>query len=175
MKAILLSLAMTMATSNGWAYDCSKSQPFPPMGEQTVKVTVSKFSWDHGQSNYEDVCSTTLSINSYDVRGREEEAYYCLKPSVAEIVICKTQINNESAEVEILPASWIRTWQISDMREYRFHAYVVKDNDPDFYYDIFSRVLSLDLKPQNLILEGSLKTGPSNPGDGFWIRTEFQK
>ena len=167
--------AIFLFFSKAFAYDCSAVAPFIPSGQQAVKVTVAKFKWDQGNPIYEDVCSESVTIDWFDVQGREEEAYYCLKPKLNEVAICKTTLGNEIAEVDVIPASWIRTGEHNPVREYRFHAYVVKENDPQFYYDIFSRSLLPDLSSQDLILEGSLRTGPSNPDDGFWIRAEFSK
>ena len=141
----------------------------------TAKVSISKFIWSHGQSDYKDVCSLSKSVRWFDVRGREEEAYYCLKPLSSEIAICDTELNGDPAEIEVVAASWVRNWKPSSVREYRFHAYIVKKADSEFYLDLFSRNLSFNLDPENNIIEGSLKTGPSNPKDGYWIRVEFQK
>lgn len=174
MKIIFQVFAMLFSI-NAKAYDCSAVKPFAPSGQQNVKITISRYVWTQGSADYEDVCSLSASINWYDVRHREEEAYYCLKPLATEVVICKTQLDGQDAEIEVLPASWIRDWSNGSAREYRFHSYVVKKNDPGYYYDIFSRSLSADLTSQNIIIEGSLKTGSSNPKDGFWVRVEFQK
>lgn len=143
-----------MFSSITFAYDCSTVIPFNPSGHQAAKITVSKFKWDQGIPSYEDVCSKSVMINWFDVRGREEEAYYCLKPNISEVVNCNTTLGDDAAEVDVLPASWVRISGSSTLREYRFHAYVIKEKDPQFYYDIFSRSLLSDLSTQNVIVEG---------------------
>ncbi len=169
---ILMLITFTVSLSR--AYDCSGVKPFKPSGNIKVNAYVSKFVWQNGIPNYEDICVVSNKIYWYDVRGREEAAYYCLKPPTEQILICKTEFENVEAEIRIYPASWIRNWMPSPVREYRFHAYITKTKDPNFYYDIFSRVLSDKLKLKSTALEGSLRTGPSNPSDGFWLRLEFK-
>jgi hypothetical protein len=174
MNAILFILGLSWLSSSAVAYDCSSIRPFVPGGQLTAKVSVSKFSWNNGQPDYQDVCSVSKSVRWFDVRGREEDAYYCLKPLPAEVATCDTELDGDPAQVEVITASWVREWQPTPVREYRFHAYVVKKSDPGFYLDVFSRNLSGNLDPENIVIEGSLKTGPSNPKDGYWVRVEFQ-
>lgn len=172
---ILFRAIFLITFSDAFASDCSAVGPFIPIGQQEVKATISKFRWEQENPIYEDVCIQSTKVSLFDVRGREEEAYNCLKPDPIEVITCKCTLESNAAQIKVIPASWIRTWQPNPLREYRFHAYVVKEADSKFYYDIFARSLSTELASQNIILEGSLKTGPSNPIDGFWIRLEFVK
>lgn len=164
-----------LISSQAMAFDCSSAKPFVAKGSQKVAVTVSKISWKNGANTDEQICESSTNVRWFDVRGREEEAYYCLKPTPQEVITCKTKLNGDEAEIEVVPASWIRTWKPSAVREYRFHAYVVKVKTPDYLYDVFSRSLQDSLESKNLIIEGSLKTGSANPTDGFWVRADFQK
>lgn len=84
-------------------------------------------------------------------------------------------IDSDPSEIQIVPASWIRNWSPNSRHEYRFHAYIIKESNPKYYYDIYSRSLIENLASENIIIEGALKTGPDNPQDGFWIRVEFLK
>lgn len=161
------------------AYDCQNVPPFTPLEQQSVKISVGRFYWsvENGVpiENVEDVCSKTGSISAYDVRGRETDAYYCLKPQTREVFSCATTLNGQAAEIAVLPAAWIRNWSPSDVREYRFHAYVMDVSHPDIYLDVFSRTLSLNLAKDSIITEGAIKSGPGDSKDGFFIRVEFQK
>jgi hypothetical protein len=170
---LLLCVGSFFFLQNTLANDCSSIAPFHPSGQQTVRVTVVRMAWDKGTPTDEEVCSKSTTIRWFDVRGREEEAYYCLKPNAEEIIFCETSLASEPAEIAVIPASWIRTWQPQPVREYRFHAYILKKRDPQFYYDVFSRALVQSLSSQDLVVEGALRTGPSNPDDGFWVRLEF--
>ena len=159
---------------SAFAYDCTTIKPFTPGGTHTVKVDVSKLKWSEGEPKYEHICTQSVTVNWFDVRGREKDAYYCLKPKPQEVITCPTLLDGASAKVYILPASWVRTWTYGPVRSYRFHAYVVKDDDPNYFFDVFSRSLSFELAPQKIIIEGSLKTGAHNPEDGMWVRAEFK-
>jgi hypothetical protein len=122
-----------------------------------------------------DICNDEVQISTFDVRGREAEAFSCLNPEPNQILSCETKLNGDLATITIVPASWARAWKPKSVREYRLHAYVQKKSNSDFYYDLFSRTLSANLKLQNLTLEGALKTGPANPDEGFFIRASFKK
>jgi hypothetical protein len=171
----LFIFVLSVCSLKAVAYDCSKVRPFAAGGSQKVSITVSKFAWSDGVETERQICQSSTKLDWYDVRGREEEAYYCLKPGAKEVIVCKTTLNGDEAEVQIVPASWIRNWEKKDIREYRFHAYVLKEKEPDYFYDIFARSLQDSLKAKHTIVEGALKTGPGNPEDGFWLRAEFQK
>lgn len=157
--------------SHAQAYDCTNVPAFTPTGAQKVIATMVRFYWQQGELKDEEICQRTAVIETYDVRGRAEEAYYCLRPQV---LTCQTVLNGAAAEISLLPAVWVRDWQPDPLREHRFHAYVQGSSAPETYYDVFSRALSADLNPQPLILEGSIRTGLGNPADGYWIRLEFQ-
>ena len=179
---LLLAVAMTSIHVLFWGavqaegFDCSKIKPFSPNGAQRVELAVSRYYWTkEGHSDWEDLCKGSLKIASYDIRGREEEAYYCLKPAATEILLCKTILNGDAAEIAVVPATSIQNSKHGDIRTYRFHSYVYKVSNPDYFYDIYSRSSSANLSLQNITVEGALKTGPKNPDDGFWIRAEFRR
>ena len=157
------------------AKDCSQVKPFAPNGAIKANVTISKFTWKDSHHVDENICSGSINIPSYDVRGREDDAFYCLQPKPSELLSCKTKISLDDAEITIIPATWVRHWKPKDVREYRFHAYVVKTSNSDFYYDVFSRSLSEKISLKNLVLEGAIKTGPANAMDGYFIRVDFKK
>lgn len=171
----LAFMILILTSQFSTAGDCSAVKPFRKAGSQKVHVSVARLFWVGSVQHDEDVCSVELKVDAYDVRGREDEAYDCLKPRDSEIVSCQSTLDGEAAEITVVPASWLRTWKPQDRREYRFHSYVVKTANPKFYLDIFSRSLSSKLSPQSLILEGALKTGPGNTRDGFYVRAEFKR
>lgn len=177
---LILNFILTVFLSSfAAAYDCQNVPPFTPLESQSVKISVGRFYWSIEDGtpieNVEDVCTKRGAVFAYDVRGRETDAYYCLKPQTHEVFSCPTTLNGQAAEIAVLPATWIRTWNPSDVREYRFHAYVMDVNHPDIYLDVFSRTLSFDLAKGSVITEGAIKNGPGDAKDGFFIRVEFQK
>lgn len=169
------ALAILLFSAAAAAKDCATVQPFKSIGSQKVHVSVMRLFWTADGQEQEDVCSGDVTVSAFDVRGREDDAYYCLKPAASSILGCSTTLDGEKAEVSIVPASWIRSWKPKAVREYRLHTYVVKAASPDFYIDVFSRSLTTKLKAQNLIVEGALRTGPANQGDGYFVRAEFKK
>ena len=164
-----------LAPQYSWGKDCLGVKPFSPIATQKIQATVARFYWLGGKQENEDVCTASISINAYDVRGREEDAYFCLKPNESQIIKCKTKLNGDDAEITIVPASWIRTWKPAAVREYRFHAYIGKIKDSNVYLDLFSRTLSFNLNGERSVIEGALKTGSGNQADGYSVRTEFLK
>lgn len=174
MRLLILTLMILLSQST-LAKDCSKVPSFKSIGTQTVHVSVRHSYWKSGNTHDEKICSGDLIIPAFDVRARENEAYHCLKPKASEVLTCKTHLDREPAEISVVPASWIRTWNPKDNREYRFHSYIVKTSKPKFFIDVFSRSLSPLLASQELTLEGALKTGLANPQDGYHVRVEFKK
>lgn len=174
-RALIFILTILIFSDLLQARDCSNLKPFKKIDSQRVHISVSRFFWTADEEGQEDLCAGDLDISVYDVRGREEDAYYCLHPKESEVFTCKTILNGEDAAMFIVPASWMRRWKPKDMREYRFHSYVVKTNDSNFYFDIFSRSLSTRLSSQNLMIEGAIKTGPGNRSDGYFVRAEFKR
>ncbi|HRO66183.1 MAG TPA: hypothetical protein PL182_01315 [Pseudobdellovibrionaceae bacterium] len=174
MKFLIIFLSL-LSFDSAFSKNCSTVKPFKPDGFLNVHMTVSRFVWKDGEQVEEDICQGDVKIPSYDVRGREDDAFYCLHPKSGEFMSCRTKIDRDAAEVTVIPATWVRKWNPKDAREYRFHAYVGKTKDPKFYYDVFSRTLLNRLEIQNVVVEGALKVGPRNKSDGFFIRAEFQK
>ena len=175
MTEILWSITLLSLCNNAFAIDCTSQPKFEPSGFLSASVTVELNTWKNGEQQFDPVCKKIVQVPLFDVQGREDAAYYCLKPKESEIVSCPTYLATEMATITVVPASWIRTWNKSSFREYRFHAYAQKNNIPDFYLDIFSRTLTQKLSPQSTIIEGSFASGPMNPLSGYWIRVEFKE
>lgn len=164
-----------MGTEITFAKDCRGVRPFFPQGQMRATVTINRLYWNQqGVPSEEAVCRGFVQVSSYDVRGREEEAFYCLQPKESEIVVCNTQLDGALAQIQVVPATWVRNWTPSSVREYRFHAYVQKVQNPGFYYDVFARSMSFQIMPQNTVIEGALKTGPANVQDGYYVRVNFE-
>lgn len=141
---------------------------------QNVTVSAARFYWQNGQQQTEDICSVQRALPIYDVRGRENDAYYCLKPLESQIATCTTQYGGETAMVSVVPASWIRTFDNQDLRSFNFHAYIQPAGNPSGYLDIFARTLTSHLENQNIIIEGSKTAGESSPlNEGYWVRVRF--
>ncbi len=150
--------------------DCSKIKPFIFLENQKVTVAVTKISWLEGKQEFEDICEGKTEFEAFDVRGREEDAFNCLK---AKPIICKTTLNGNTATVAVVSASWIRSWKPLPVRDYHFHAYISQDKDLDYNFDLFARQLTEKLVAQHFILESALKSGPKNPVEGFLVRVQF--
>lgn len=154
-----------------FAYDCSQAGEFSPGGTMRVFVDVSRMELVNGTWSATELCHEMRTVRWFDIRGREEEAYYCLLPTTEEFVACPTEIAGQAARIEVFPASMIRTWHPEPARDYHFHAYVVREGAQDFDIDIFSRALSFRLEPDRQIIEGSLR---SRTGDSsHWVRVTF--
>ena len=172
----MLLIILFLFSAMSYGLDCSNVKPFKVDGIQSVSISVTKIFWNENhEQQFEDICNDDFSINSYDVRGREEEAFYCLHPREAEILKCQVDVDGSKGSIAIVPVTWIRNWHSKSNREYRFHAYATKENSETYLKDIFSRYLSSSLRKQNITLEGALKTGASNPDDGFFVRTTFAR
>ena len=156
-----------------WAIDCSQVKDFRSTTSQTAEIHVSQIQWQNGVEEDKDLCSGKVKIPVYDVRGREAEAYQCLKSSPQNILQCSSLLNGKSADLVVVPAIWIRKGPKHPRREYRFHAYVSQTTDT--YVDLFARSLSQRLHAQNLIVEGALRYGPKNPGEGHFVRVKFAR
>lgn len=172
--AMILMFLMYFANSRAFGVDCSVIAPFFPVGQQNIVISADRFFWKDGQQHSEEICSVGKSIPIYDVRGREEEAYYCLKPLESQIASCMTQYLGEDAVMIVSPASWIGQFDSEDLRSYRFHTYVYPSRNPSDYLDIFARTLTPRLENQSIILEGSKVSGEiSLMNEGYWVRVKF--
>lgn len=159
--------------------DCSVVAPFTPIDSQVVAIDIARFYWTtdaagNPVNDVEDVCSKDVVVPGYDIRGRENDAYYCLTQPMTSVAVCDTTWNGEPAVVGVRPASWIRQWTGGDRRDFHFHAFVSKESRPESYIDLFSRTLTKELGPQSIILEGAMKNGPGDGGDTYWIRAEYR-
>jgi hypothetical protein len=158
------------------AIDCSTEPPFQSLGSVKARVSLAHWYRATGSQNKseEDVCTKDITLSIFDVRGREESAYYCLKPFPEEVVVCETTLNDSPAEFAIVPAIWQRTARNRTLIETRFHAYVQDKKNPQAYLDIFSRSLNPPPLPEEIILEGSLRSGSASPlADDYWVRMEI--
>lgn len=172
----LLTLLAAFAIPAFAENDCRKIKAFKKTGKQTVHVEVDRVFWKEKEKVYgeESVCKGDVKFMTYDVRGREGEAFDCLAPAEGDIFNCKTKWNGEDAEIHVVPASWIRSWKPKAVREYRFHAYITKTGKPEFMNDLFARGLHFDLKRHPSMLEASQKSGSLNRSDAFFVRTDFK-
>jgi len=179
MKFIILFFAFSFA-SIGRAYDCSKFKEFTPIEYQNAKITVAHFYWKQNADGTreevdEEVCATKqlLKIPVLDIRGREEEWFYCHdnQPTVS----CKSQFQGVEASIEVKPAIVIRSWQKSSARDSHVHAYVIPGNDPKKYFDLFARNISPVLTPQKLVMEAAGGgRGEESGVDSFYVRVDLE-
>jgi hypothetical protein len=172
--AVIFVAPIALCPSRSIALDCSKEAPFAEVGRVKVGIELARFSQSDKDSN-EDSCSGEVIISAFDVRGRENSAYYCLKPAPGEMLSCKSAINGVVAWVNVVPAVWIRSSKGASLTEVRFHAYVQENARPDAYIDIFSRTLSEAFPRNKIILEGASSYGPAScQSDNYWVRTTFE-
>lgn len=158
---------------SAYANNCDQVPTFIPDTKIELTIEVEKIYWTNQQEQkFEKICSASMSIPSYDVRGREDDAFRCLIPQENAMLICNTVLDGNNGQIAIVPATWIRDWHQTSKREYRFHAYAFK-NDSNYLKDIYSRALIDNLILQNITIDGALKTGLDNPDDGFFIRVDF--
>lgn len=178
MIQILLSILVAPALAQ---FDCADSKPFKIVDTQKAHVEIARFFWTDqaGQKieDAEEICSMTVSIPTYDIRGREEEAYWCLKGSSDQVVSCPMMMDGEKAQVFVLAAVWIRHLATTgtDLRDSHFHAYVVSEAAPTvFRQDVFARAQLEELKPVPLRLDGAHKNGEPGYRDGYYVMVRFQ-
>ncbi len=158
------------------AVDCSVEPRFPVVGWVKARVTLMHGYMESGSQSRseEEVCVREISLSTFDVRGREEAAYYCLKSFPEELVVCNTALNNSPAEFVVVPAVWQRMVRNRTLIETRFHAYVQDKLKPQNWLDIFSRSLVAPPLSDEVILEGSIRAGGSSIlADDYWVRLEI--
>jgi len=174
--AVIAALFFQNLSHEAMAVDCARELPFATVGFFRAEVSVVRLLWtdDGATQTEEEVCTQSLSVDAYDVRGREEAAYWCLKPQ--DVANCSTEMNGDPASVTVAPAIWTRKGKDSPLTELRFHGYAQSDSNPSDYLDIFSRTLFEVLPDSAVILEGAINPGPHSPiKDGYWIRAVFKK
>lgn len=144
-----------------WSFSlpsCEDVKPFAILDTLHYKLEITRSDKD------EVFCKGKAEVHFYDIRGREEEAYFCLKPKENEVTICK----KDGIEVQFVPHVLWRKWQEGSRYDYNFHAYILKEKEPGFS-DIFSRVL-LKEATNNIILEGAYRKQ-----EMFHVRMEIEK
>ena len=163
------------------AFDCTKVKPFPELGEQQARIEVARFFWTSVGlqliENSEDICHQNLKVRAYDIRGREEEAFWCLKPAASQTVVCDLSFNQIESQVVVIPAIWIRKTPGGEVyRDTHFHAFIAKKSASDRYaFDLFARAQSPDLNPANLILEAAHKEAAPDYRDGYYVNLKLVK
>jgi hypothetical protein len=171
---LLFFFPITQGASRALALDCSKEEPFVTIGRLKVDLELARFSGSEQYSN-DNGCKKDVIVTAFDVRGREEAAYYCLKPEPAEVVTCESELNKTPAWFTAVPVVWVRNSKGESLTEIRFHAYVQEKANPDAYIDIFSRTLSEIFPRKRIILEGASSYGPASPiTENYWVRAAFQ-
>lgn len=177
MKKTLILTLMLFYSSISQAYDCENVPPFTPMEQMNIKISLTRFFWEMEDGKLvektQQVCEREGTVSAYDIRGREEEAFYCLKALDPETFMCATIYKQRYAFAITVPASWIRKTNEGDRREFRFHTYVVPDGNHEAYLDIFGRTLSPNLEKQEIRVESSVKPIPHENEEGFFVRAEF--
>lgn len=177
---LLTSLFSILSLSHAKAYDCSNTQPFIPVGLQKVQVYVGHFFWKTASDGtreevVEDVCATRLPVEIpvLDIRGREEEWFYC--STVPAVLECSTTYQGVQAKIEVKPAIVIRSWKGSSALDHHFHAYITPGGDPTRCFDLFSRSISSKLTPYSITLDAAGGGRGENSGvDSFYVRTDFE-
>ncbi|MGZ3774393.1 MAG: hypothetical protein ACXVCY_11480 [Pseudobdellovibrionaceae bacterium] len=158
-----------------FGFDCSKIKPFKQLGAQEIHVEATRFFLSENSEKSEDLKPKTGKIRVFDVRGREEEAFWCLKPLDSEIITFDTMLDGKPAQIQVVPASWIRSFQKNVLREYRFHAYVVDAKDSYNYLDLFARSLKDSPDHSRTIIESAIKPSAQRNANGYFVRAEFLK
>lgn len=122
----------------------------------------------------EEVCATRapLSAEVLDIRGREEEWYYCHEKYVE--LSCKTRFRSKWAVIHIRPSVVIRGWSTGAVRDTHFHAYLVPEGDGLRFHDLFARTLSRDLQKADVILDAAGGgRGENSATDSYYVRVDF--
>ena len=153
--------------------DCSKVAPFVPIRFERAQIQAVHLNNSFSTLIDDLICESGIDVPVYDIRGRERDAYYCLKPLKEEILQCKTQMKGEDAEITIVPGIRIRLDQNKvSWKSHYFHAYVYSESK--FLLDLFSRQLTQNLKSDPVIIEGSkLLRTPSSNSEGYWVQVRF--
>jgi hypothetical protein len=181
MRSLALMLLAMLFSSFTYAYDCSQHTPFVPVSFQDVSLYVGHFSWQQTENGkeevVEDVCSSTsaLKIPVLDIRGREEEWFYCNGDTPQPILECTSTFQGQPTSIQVKPAIVIRSWQKSGARDTHFHAYIIPNNDPTKYFDLFARRLSPEPESKPQVLDAAGGGRGENSGiDSFYIRADFK-
>ncbi|MBX3017078.1 MAG: hypothetical protein KF767_04245 [Bdellovibrionaceae bacterium] len=156
-----------------YGYDCTHVKEFVAMDTQKVSIQV-----DHlRQDETESVCATTvpLEIGVFDIRGREEEWFYCFYRQPRPNLECAATYQGKPAKILVRPAVVVRNFQGSAVRDTHAHIFMVPSRDPEAFHDTFVRVISYDLKTQPVHLDSvSGGRGPNADVDSYGMRLTFR-
>lgn len=163
------------------AYDCSTSKPFIPFEYQSVSITVQQFYWvvENGTKIEKTVPVCTaekpLEIGVYDIRGREEEWYYCFYQEPRPMLNCNTSFRGKPSQITVRPAIVIRKFNSSmAVRDTHAHVFLVPEGNDAKYFDTFVRSALPDLKKQTVFLDSvSGGRGPDSDQDSYGVRLQF--
>lgn len=180
LSSVLIFFILVFALSQSEAYDCSSAKPFLPVGFQKVQVFVGHLFWKTGRDGIreeviEEVCSTQspIAVPILDLRGREEEWFYCSRAQLA--LQCSTTFQNLPTKIEIRPAVVIRSWNGSSALDHHFHAYVIPIEDSTRSFDLFSRNINPRLTPSPITLDAAGGGRGENSGlDSYYVRIDFE-
>jgi hypothetical protein len=158
----------------GAPVDCDKIPPFKPMGYQSVSLMTYRSHWMGQDLKEESICERSGNVEVFDVRGRENEAFWCLKSQKFD---CETVVNSKQSVLYVVPAIWVRNGNPAPRREYRFHATVVPSDKPNAAVDVFTRYQTESVhESQTVYLEGRLTNFFEVPeSDGIVIQAKFGK
>jgi hypothetical protein len=176
-KLVVLLLIISGRT---YAYDCSNSKPFVPFEHHSVSISVGRSYWaiENGVKIEKSVTvcrtNTPLEIGVYDIRGREEEWYYCFHQVPRPNLSCETIFRGRPSQIIVRPAAVIRRYDASSARDIHAHTFLVPEGNEERYLDTFARSLSFDLKKQNIIIDSvSGGRGPESGQDSYDVRLHF--
>lgn len=174
-------LMILFVSHTGFAYDCSTSKPFVPFEHQTVSISVGHSYWvlENGRKveKSEPVCETQspVEIGVFDIRGREEEWYYCFYQVPRPNLTCDTTFKGKPGQITVRPAVLIRNFERSPARDTHVHTFLVPEGVFEKYLDTFARSLSFDLNKQKIVIDSvSGGRGPESNQDSYNVRLQFQ-
>lgn len=124
----------------------------------------------------EAICKTTtpLKVRVLDIRGREEEWFWCEQGDL--FFTCETKYRGAWARIRVRPAIVVRNAQRAAVRDSHFHAFIEPLGGASSYIDLFARSQSRDLRQAELTLdtEGGGR-GERADVDSYYIRVDFSK
>jgi hypothetical protein len=166
--------------STAYAFDCSGVKPFTPIAYKDVSIYVGHFYWKKtsigsAEEVVEEVCSTDkpLQVPVLDIRGREEEWFYCYdyQPTIT----CSTTYQGTTAEIQVKPAIAIRSWMKDAALDSHFHAFIIPNGDKSKIFDLFARNITPNLSAKNITIDAAGGgRGENSSVDSFYVRTDFE-
>lgn len=173
-------LLLSVFASRLSAYDCSRSKPFEEFEQQSVSIKIDRFYWMEENlqkvEKTEAVCETTkpFEIGAYDIRGREEEWYYCFYQKQRPSLVCDTTFLKKPAQIVVRPAVVVRKYSEKSVRDIHAHIFLLPEKNIEKYFDTFIRSLSFELRKAPAILDGvSGGRGPESNQDSYGVRLQY--